>query len=192
MSYGINLVRLPIGTDPQTIASASEAMDEETELNPGQPDPASEEWKRQLVRTLQAINPLLEAFPFDFDELARTEHITEDEARRRFRHVELNGSDQSTGIQITLFDSTATLTVPFWHHGEAAQRVWREIWSYLAVLAREGGLQAYDPQLERVLTLSTDFDAVIKRYDHGVVATDEVAAGMSESPPAPRPWWKFW
>jgi hypothetical protein len=41
------------------------------------------------------------------------EGITEDEARVRFRHIELNGADDGNGIQITLSDDTADITVPY-------------------------------------------------------------------------------
>ncbi len=71
-------------------------------------------------------------------------------------------------INVIEKDGRVRLTVPYWHHGEAAQTVWREIWSYLTVLGREGGLRAYDPQLERVLSLDTDFDAVIRNTITGL------------------------
>jgi len=42
------------------------------------------------------------------------------------------------------------VTVPFWHHGAAARRVFEEIWTYLQIMEREGGFFTYDPQIDRV------------------------------------------
>jgi len=39
--------------------------------------PTKEQIKRHLAAALQAVNPLLTAFPFDYSELARLERITE-------------------------------------------------------------------------------------------------------------------
>ena len=71
---------------------------------------------------------------------------------RLFRKgIELNGpAEESNGIQITLFDDEASVTVPFWHHGAAARRVFEEIWTYLQIMEREGGFFTYDPQIDRV------------------------------------------
>src|SRR6185369_7840661 len=48
---------------------------------------------------------------------------------RLFRKgIELNGpAEESNGIQITLFDDEASVTVPFWHHGAAARRVFEDL-----------------------------------------------------------------
>ena len=192
MSYDLHLVRIPPGADAQAVVDASVAMDEEAQLNPGEPDPAKEETKRRLAAALQAVNPLLTAFPFNYSELARLEKITEQEARRRFRHVELNGPEDGNGIQITLFDDTVTITIPYWHHGYKAQQAFREIWSYLEVLEGGGGLRSYDPQLERGLSLGTDFQAVLAKYGDGVGFTDQVAADITDPSRPDRPWWRFW
>jgi len=192
MSYDINLVRIPRGADPQTIVDASIVMDEDAELNPGEPDPAKEQTKRRLAAALQAINPVLQAFPFDYSDLARIQKVTEEEARRRFRHIELNGPQDGNGIQITLLDDTATITVPYWHQVERAQQAWREIWSYLEVMEGEGGFHAYDPQLERVLSLRTDFQRVLTKYGEGVGFTDKVARDITNRSPSKGPWWKLW
>ena len=53
-------------------------------------------------------------------------------------------------FKITVFDDEASVTVPFWHHGAAARRVFEEIWTYLQSMEREGGFFTYDPQIDRV------------------------------------------
>jgi len=192
MSYDINLVRVPPGADPEAVADASVAMDEEAQLNPGEPDSTKEQIKRRLAAALQTVNPLLTAFPFDYSDLARLEKITEQEARRRFRHIELNGPDDGNGIQITLFDDTATITIPYWHHGQKAQQALQEIWSYLEIFERDAGFRAYDPQLEHILSLRRDFNVVLAKYGEGVGFTDRVAADVTNPSRPERPWWRFW
>ena len=192
MSYDFNLVRIPPGSHPQTVIQASLAAEEASELNPGESNPTKEEAKRRLVAALQAVNPLLEAFPFNYVELARLNNISEQEAKRRFRHVELNGPEDGNGIQITLFDDTASITIPYWHHGRDAEEVLRETWSYLEVLEHEEGFQAYDPQLERLLSLRMDFNAVLGKYAEGVRFTDKISADISTGSRQQKPWWRFW
>lgn len=167
-------------------------MDEEGEQNPGAPDLMKEQAKARLAAALMAANPLLASFPFDFQEIARLQKISPEQARLRFRHLELNGPENGNGIQIMLFDGSASLTVPYWHHARAADAVWEEIWSYLTILEREGGLSAFDPQLERPLSLDKDRPVVLAKYLEGVAFTDGVAATYTQSPPPPKPWWKFW
>jgi hypothetical protein len=86
-----------------------------------------------------------------------------------------------------LFDDEASVTVPYWHQGPAARQVFEEIWSYLEIIEREGGFFTYDPQIERVLDLKRDFEAVFICYDR-------VGRDVAERLPAQRKkrWWEFW
>ncbi len=164
MSYDLHLFKPKSGVDPlETIERLFE--DESEEINPGLPVPKKEERKRALAQALINLNPQLEIFEFSFKELAEMEGITEDEACVRFRHLELNGADDGNGIQITLSDDTADVTVPYWHTGDAAKQTFEEIWSYLKLLEAEGGFATYDPQLERILNLSADFSSVLEAYE---------------------------
>jgi hypothetical protein len=167
-------------------------MDEEAELNPGPPSPAKEERKRILSTALSALNPRLQAFPFDYADLGRVQHIDEEEARKRFRHIELNGSEDGNGIQVTLADDTATITIPYWHHGAAALETFTEVWAYLTLLERDGGLRPFDPQLERPLVLESDLEAVLAKYAEGVAFTDKIAAEYRAKAIPPKPWWRLW
>ena len=116
------------------------------------------------------FSPALTATEFDFAHLAESERIDEREARRRYRHVELNCDDFS-GIQITLFDDAAELTFPLWHAGEQARDVLQQAWDYLEVLQTWGSFVTYDPQLERILDLEFDFDAVLRYLEAGSNST---------------------
>lgn len=188
MSYDLHLVRATNEADALFAATHPDQSESEGP-NIGPIDPEAEAWKARLVRALRKVNPALEPFVFDHAEIAGLLNITEGEAREQWRHVELNGPDDGNGIQLTIFDASASITAPYWHRGNAAREVFREIWQYLEVLTREGGLWVYDPQLERILRLAGDFDAAVSAYADGMAFTDPVAAKVSE----PRKlWWKIW
>lgn len=187
MSYDLHLFSPQAGVD--LLACAVTSHEEAAEdVADGPLDTAAEDRKRRLVVALRRAVPHLEPFLFDYAEIAKLEGISEDMARRRFRHVELNGPDDGGGVQVTLFDQHASITVPYWHTGERAVGVFREIWTCLATLEREAGLRTYDPQLEQVVRLEDDFDRVLCQYAHGVAFTQ----GSTQPIRREKPWWKFW
>ena len=189
MSYDLHLFRSSAGADLERSATASyEAV--EDDMNPGPVNPKLEERKQRIAAALMAENPLLQPFVFDYSEIAQLEQTSTEEARRRWRHIELNGPDDDNGLQITLHDETASLTVPYWHRDGSAAAVWQENWQCLRVLEREGGFRTYDPQLERVLDLAADMGRVCEMYGQGVAFTGSVAGEGGAAPR--RPWWKFW
>ena len=159
------------------------------DINPGPVVRLKEAKKRQLADVLMKVNPRLEQLAFGYAEIAAQYGITEDEARTRYRHIELNGPDDGNGIQLTISDDTADLTVPYWHQPEAATAVFGEIWTYLKILEREGGFWVYDPQLDKILDLAADQEAVLTRYGRVVAQMPQMVA---ESSLVKKPWWKFW
>ncbi len=189
MSYDLYLLRLADAADPLASARANLERLEDEDVDPGPPDLAAEERKQALADGLRARHPELQPFPFDYPGIARLQGISEEEARRRFRHIELNGPDDGNGIQIELFDDRATVTVPYWHHGPEADPVFAEIWEYLAVLESAGGYRTYDPQLDRILDLGQDLEPALQAYAHGLEVTYAEARKLVEPK---RPWWRFW
>ncbi len=166
MSYDLYLFTPEAGVDPSSTAIQLMEQEEETgEINSGEPHPEYEQRKQTLVEALLETNPNLETFTFGFSEIAASQGISETEARKRFRHIELNGPEDNNGIQITLFDTTASITVPYWHRGSQAQHTWNEIWDYLRLFQQKAGFVAYDPQLEKVLDLSSDLQIVVSIYE---------------------------
>lgn len=181
MSYDFRLCLPQAGRSREEIATA-----DVEDAGITDPVPAKEERKRCVASALTARNPTLEPFAFGFEEIAKLEKITVEEAQKKYRHIELNGPDGSNGIQITLFDDEASVTVPYWHQGPAARKVFEEIWSYLEIIEREGGLFTYDPQIELVLDLKKDFEAALSCYDR-------VSRGVAERLPSQQKrWWEFW
>jgi hypothetical protein len=183
MSYDFHLFLPKPGVDPRVVAQAGAAEAEDVEeINPGPPDPVKETRKRTVAAALVKHDPALKVFHFGFEEIAKAEAISVEEAKLRYRHLELNGPESGPGIQITLFDDAASLTVPFWHTGEKAKAVFAQIWEYLRVIQSVAGYQIYDPQLERFINLQTDLGRTTKYYAglvNGVVGVK-------------RLWWKFW
>jgi hypothetical protein len=185
VSYDFHLFRPEPGVELEAAAEA--ALEYDSAADSGDPDPGNESRKQRLVAALREQDPTLEVFLFDYAKIAARENISEEEARRRHRDVELNTPD-GVGVQISLFDDTAAVTVPYWHSGSTAVDVFNRIWQYLAILEKEGGYRTQDPQVGRVLDLAHDFQLVAGCYGHGVGCTQGLALGARRR----KPWWKFW
>ena len=182
VSYDLLLFRAVPGVG--LLEAATAVMEsEQDDVNPGPIDPTAEARKRALESALRALNPSLESFVFDYAEIAEMENVTEAEARRRWRHIEMNGPEDGNGIQITLDDESVSVTVPYWHRGNEARAVWSEIWMYLGALEQAGTFHTYDPQLGRIVDLKKDLEAVLVAYAGGADFTASVAA---EQLPKPR------
>jgi hypothetical protein len=163
MSYDFTLFLRQPGVEPLLTAQAKQ--DEESEeINPGLPVAAKEARKRSIAAALKQADPALEVFPFDFEEIARFQNITVEEAKIHFRHMELNGPEGGPGIQITLSDDGASLTVPYWHKDKHAKAVFARIWEYLRVIQKVGGYQIYDPQMECIVDLASNLEDATKCY----------------------------
>jgi hypothetical protein len=89
-----------------------------------------------------------------------------------------------SGARISMQGDEFRIVVPRTHAAATARSVWSGLWPVLRTLTSEG-YAAYDAQLDRVLDVATDLDAVVKEYSG--------AAELVAAPPAPsRPWWKIW
>lgn len=193
MSYDLHLVPSRPGTDALNAARALLAQDEK-EINPGLPVPDKEAKKQRLATALIEANPQLAVFEFGYAAIAAQKGLTEEDARMRYRHLELNGPEDGNGIQVTLYDDTIDIAVPYWHQPGAAESVFEEIWRYLELLERDGGFAIYDPQLDRMLNLAVDRLAVLERYGTVVAQMPQITAHQTAAHIGPRskPWWKFW
>lgn len=180
MRYDLYLVR-PDG-DPAA-AAARAAAELEGDADPGPIRPEAEGWKRGLAATLTELDPRLQLLPLDYAALAELSGLDEAEARRRNRQVELAGPDDGSGVEVTLLDDAAIVSLPRGLARDRAVRAWRETWSVLEVLSRCGGLAVWDPQLRRPLELATDIGLAMDGYEE----TERGAADVAR-----RPWWRFW
>ncbi|MBP5862373.1 hypothetical protein QBA57_18785 [Streptomyces scabiei] len=60
-------------------------------------------------------------------------------------------SHSGTGIDLSVFGDEVSITVPYWHAGDDAAVVLGQVFALAAVVEKETGLTAYDPQAERPL-----------------------------------------
>jgi hypothetical protein len=186
MSYDIDLFKVLPG---ETVDSALERAFPETEdVNPGPPVPEKEALKANLATVFLQRKPYLEPFKFDFHKIAELKGISEAEARERWRHVELNNLDN--GVQLTIFDDGASITVAYWHQAFKAKSVFGEVQDYIEILESEAGYVAYDRQFGEVLHMPDDLPRVLEEYARGVGML-ESAKGMLQQK-LDKPWWKFW
>jgi hypothetical protein len=163
-------------------------QEESEEINSGPVDVEKEKQKAALASALMATSRL-DKSQFEYQAIAKMEGISEAEARVRYRHIELNEATHETGIQITLYDDKADITVPYWHEGKAALEVLQEIWNYLKIIQRETKYVTYDPQIYKVLNLDSDFEKVLAMYGSAMgIASKAILELIGKQ----RPWWKFW
>ncbi|MCF4138368.1 hypothetical protein L1856_19115 [Streptomyces sp. Tue 6430] len=64
-------------------------------------------------------------------------------------------SHSGTGIDLSVFGDEVTITVPYWHARDDAAVVLGQVSALAAVVEKETGLTAYDPQTERPLVGTT-------------------------------------
>ncbi|MDQ6788517.1 MAG: hypothetical protein M3033_17065 [Acidobacteriota bacterium] len=165
MSYELYLFKPRAGIDP--LETVEELFSGE-EISPSFPQPEKEIRKHRLADALKNLNPELEVFAFGFNEMSEMDSIFEEEENVNHRHLELNEAEADNGIQITLYDDKANITIPFWHRGEKAKRVFGEIWNYLLLLEKEADFVTVDPQLGKILNLSGDMPEVLEVYENVV------------------------
>jgi hypothetical protein len=164
MSYELYLFKPRADVDPlETVDELFLVEDEDVHLS--SPQPEKEIRKHQLADALKKLNPELEVFAPGFNETSEMDSFFGEEEAASFRHLELNETEADNGIQITLSNDKANITIPFWHRGEKAEQVFGEIWTYLALLEKEAGFITVDPQLGKVLNLSDDLSKVLDVYE---------------------------
>jgi hypothetical protein len=89
--------------------------------------------------------------------------------------IDIDEGANSNGAQIALFPNEVGVTVPYWHEGEAAQEVFRQIWDYLHIIQQMTHHVIFDPQLGRLIDLEKDFDAVLAAYLGTVDYVDNIS-----------------
>nr|WP_319395939.1 hypothetical protein [uncultured Desulfobacter sp.] len=189
MSYDIYLYA-PIPGKDHTDTIDYYLNGEEEDINPGPPDEASEAKKKRIANSLISFNNDFEIFCFGFDEIAKIENISIEDAKIKYRHLEINESDDGNGIQITVYDNSATVTVPYWHTGETAKEIFEKIFEYLQIIQEESGYIIYDPQIESIIDLNEHCEVLLNKY--ASVSTDVQDGGFVDKLKEKSPWWKFW
>lgn len=92
----------------------------------------------ELLEAWQRIEPQARTLLGDVD-------ITEYEQESR------DLSHSGTGINLSVFGDEVSVTVPYWHVGDGAATVLGTLFDLSAIVEKETGLTAYDPQVEMPL-----------------------------------------
>jgi hypothetical protein len=152
MSYSLLLVRVPPGASEEEVEKIALAASEaESDRSPDPPDPAAEQRKRRLAEALLEECPELEGRELDYAALALVNDSSEAEARQRYRWLRVVGPEDGAGIEITIYDSFVSVEMS--SLGGTTED-WEDIWRYLEILVREGGLVVWDPQGPNVMDLA--------------------------------------
>lgn len=184
MSYDLHLFVPPPGADLLAAGEASFGNEQ-----PDAPTPETDARKEALAAALLSHDPMLRRFEIPFAAIAEADGITVEEARAEWRDVELGVPGDEGAVNLVLSDHTGYVMVPYWHTGREAEVVWRRIWGYLALLERQAGYRAYDPQRGEVLDLAADRDDVIAGY---VLTVEHTRRAFAQTHAPRRPWWRFW
>lgn len=190
MSYDLYCFEPVDGEDPLATAERKFLADEEADEGECVAlDQALVARQERIAQVLEREHPELTRFVFDYEAIAKSRGISVEAARSECRHIELNTPEEGSGIQITVWEDSVSVSVALWHRGEAARQVLKELWSYLETITREGGMAVFDPQMNRVLDLSRDGEDVLREYGGGAEATAGLTRSAAERK---RPWWRFW
>lgn len=150
---------------------------------------SSPEVRESIVAALLTHNPRLERFAFNFDKIAESEGISEEEARRRYDHVELNAPQGDLAIQFTVYGDHVNITMPYWYKDERADQLFSELSGYLKVIRRTAGFFVHDPQTGAAFDPERSNLTDQKMYENIVRDMPKIALNALSSK---KPWWKFW
>ena len=165
-----------------TVVDHDEVLEAATPL-----DPAKEARKRSIAGALSQARLGFEVVEHDFLAEAERNGSTEEEMRRRLRHVQV---DNGT-VLVEIDEEHAHIEIPYSSSldgGEIAETVFET----LKILHQEAKLVPFDPQLNRELDLEREADreAVAEAFARGV---EEAARSGTEEEVSDRPrsaWWK--
>ena len=185
MSYDLYSYR-PSTTTPSTEEALATISSEEDSVF--RDDDEARTTKEKIATALVELNPKLERFIIDFEQVCKSQNISMDEARTRLNHIELNPPDGDLAVQLTVQWDHVCLTFPYWYSGVERDAVFGLALEYLRVIRRNEGFFAYDPQTD----MAFDPDKV-QVLDHSAYSriVENLPAIIAQGE-AKRPWWKFW
>ncbi|WP_030376786.1 MULTISPECIES: hypothetical protein [unclassified Streptomyces] len=68
-------------------------------------------------------------------------------------------SHSGTGIDLSVFGDEVSISVPYWHTGDDAAAVFGQVSALAAIVEKETGLTAYDPQTRSPLVATASEDS---------------------------------
>lgn len=186
MSYDLYCYRSASGVPNAAEAEAFVEAANEAEES-GRTNTAPSSTREKITTALLEHNPQLEPFQFHFAAIAESQKISEEEARSRYQHVELNPPEGDLAIQLTISDDQVFISIPYWYTGDAAAKVFSQCSEYLRVIRRTAGFLAYDPQTGSAFDPEKTELTNREQYEKTVRDLPSIAAQVKR-----KPWWKFW
>jgi hypothetical protein len=179
------LLVAPGQASEETLASVvdhDEVLEKATPL-----DPAKEARKRSIASALAQSALGYEVVEHDFQGRAASEGSTEEEVRRRLRHVQV---DNGT-VLVEVDEEHAHIEVPYSSTLDPDD-VADTVFETLRMLLHEAHLVPYDPQLGRELDPTRDGDRQALAEAYGKAVEEAQREGTEEKvAERPRsPWWK--
>jgi hypothetical protein len=189
MSYDIFCYKSKIGhPDEEEADSVIEADNDEWAKKD-----RDSETKLSIVKALTNYNPRLEAFDFDYGEIAKLTATTIEEAKNKFDHIELNTPEGDAAVQLTVYDNHVYINIPYWHKGEEANKLFRDINSYIKIIRETAGYFVFDPQTGRVFDpTENEFEGLDKYLSVSENIEGIISEQSTIKSKTPKPWWKFW
>lgn len=149
--------------------------------------------KLSIVRALIQLNPRLEAFDFDYGEIAKLTEATIEEAKNKFDHIEINTPDGDISVQLTVFDNHVYINVPYWYKGDHAKQLFQDLKSYIKIIREASGYFVFDPQTGQVFDpTKNSFDGLSKYLSVSEHFEDIINGENIVQTQTRKPWWKFW
>lgn len=191
MSYDIYAYRPKLPT-PE-LSEAEAAMEDSGDPNESAPSAEAE----RIAAALMQANPRLERFEYDYAQIAETQKITVEDARRKYHAIQLNpanladASKSDLALQVEICSRTVFITFPYWYGEADAAKVFAQAHEYLQVIRKEAGYFAYDPQIERAFDPEKEFPSGQEVYSSIVKQMPQLLASARRNSKK-KPWWKFW
>jgi hypothetical protein len=161
VSYDIYALRVQPG---EASSAALESILQRDDLVEGDPlDPAKEARKRSIAGTLATAKMGYEIIEHDYADVAEAEGISEDEARRQVRHLQVDNGE----LLVELDEEYAAVKIPY-SSTLVECNIVEDVFKTLRVLREEGKFVPYDPQLGRELNIDLDREAFFKSFKEGV------------------------
>lgn len=185
MSYDIYCYKSQLNRPDLEEAQNLIEVDEETEIT------SEPETKLKIAKALIEYNPKLENFDFDFQEIAKLQGTTIEEAKQAFNHIELNTQEGELATQISIFNNNVSITVPYWYSGDQAREVFNKIHIYTKIIRETAGYFVYDPQIDKVFDPITENIFGLDVYQSMTGQIEKMKTKQTEIR-SKKPWWKFW
>ncbi len=188
MSY--DLYCFSVKSDPPHLGEARAFLDSQEAGEAPETDTARA-LKRRIADALLACNPRLQEFKIDYATIARTQKISEEEARVKFTHIELDPPEGDAAVQIIMYNDHVAINMPYWYTGADADVAFKLVNEYLRVIRKEAGYFAFDPQTDRIFDPERETIGDHSHYER--IAKDLpgiIARGLKRE--EKKAWWRFW